>query len=136
MTYLMRLSVGVLLAGIVGALSLLAPGTALAQDAGLPGGFDPGCLMNEERPVEETIAWWNRRSPEEQELMMSLPCEERYIPAVCIFLGGGEQPIEWVRECSDKQVAERRSFATCQEKGFEMMTEEFVACQDEVKATY
>lgn len=73
-------------------------------------------------------SWWDRRSAEEQAIMLSLPCEERFMPAVCIFLFEPD-----LKACTAKRVAEYRANRVCDAKGLEILTQEFVDCTEDYK---
>ena len=73
-------------------------------------------------------AWWNRRTAEEQSIMLSLPCEERFMPAVCIFLFEPD-----LKSCTAKRVADYRANRVCDAKGLELLTQEFVDCTEDYK---
>lgn len=84
----------------------------------------PACVDSERGNVTKAQAWWDRRSPQEQKYISELPCEERYIPMVCIFL--------WVpdlQSCVNKRVGDFRASKYCDQQGFELLSEAHVACQ-------
>jgi len=84
----------------------------------------PACVDSERGNAAKAQAWWDRRSPQEQKYISELPCEERYIPMVCIFL--------WVpdlQSCVNKRVGNFRASKYCDQQGFELLSEEHVACQ-------
>lgn len=84
----------------------------------------PACVDSERGNATKAQAWWDRRNPQEQKYISELPCEERYIPMVCIFL--------WVpdlQSCVNKRVGDYRASKYCDKQGFELLSEEHVACQ-------
>lgn len=90
------------------------------------------CLQSERTTSKEgTMAWWNRRTPEQQKTILSLPCEERYIPMVCVFLFDPD-----FVGCTNKGVAEKRATAACQAKGYDLMSQELADCKTEFKKTF
>lgn len=75
--------------------------------------------------------WWDRRTAAQHKVILALPCEERYIPMVCIFLYEPD-----LVDCTNKGVAEKRATAACQKKGFDLMSQELADCKDEFKKTF
>lgn len=69
-------------------------------------------------------AWWNRRSPEEQKLLIALPCGEKYIAATCMFLYDPN-----LKKCTDQGVARKRASASCAAKGLALLSPEAAACE-------
>jgi len=57
------------------------PGAAHADTA-------PDCMQSDTRHMADgkLQEWWDKRTPEQQKYIRELPCKERYIPMVCIFL--------------------------------------------------
>lgn len=95
-----------------------AAGTAQADTV-------PACLDSATRGnPTEAQNWWDRRSAEEQKYMRELPCEERYIVAVCVFLYDPN-----LKECTNKGVARFRANRHCAAQGHEMLSEEAAACE-------
>lgn len=86
----------------------------------------PDCLSSDKRPSNpaNTDGWWDRRTAEEQHYIRTLPCEERYIPTVCIFLFNPD-----LRACTIKGVAEKRANAACMAEGYELLTPEMANCE-------
>lgn len=102
------------------------PGAALADKA-------PECMQSETRkiPDERMQEWWDKRSPEQQKYIRELPCNERYIPMVCIFLFDPD-----LKGCTNKGVAESRANAACQSKGYDLMSQELADCKSDFKKTF
>lgn len=84
----------------------------------------PACVDSERGDAAKAEAWWNRRTPEQQKYITELPCEERYIPMVCIFLFNPD-----LRGCVNKRVADYRASKYCDQQGYELLSAEHVACQ-------
>ncbi|MEQ8378415.1 hypothetical protein [Parvibaculum sp.] len=119
------LVLGLALVGI----SFFANGSE-AQDASDP---IPDCINSETngtRPADG-IAWWGRRSTEQKKYIRELPCNERYIPMVCIFLWDPD-----LRGCTNKGVAEYRADKECTKQGYELLSAEHVACKERFKKTF
>lgn len=76
----------------------------------------------------KALSWWGRRSADEKKILLSVSCEERYIPAVCIFLYDPD-----LKGCTAKGVAEYRAERACAAKGFKILTQEFVDCKEDWK---
>lgn len=92
----------------------------------------PECIDSDKTGnPDATASWWGRRSAEEKKYISELPCEERYIPMVCIFLYDPD-----LRGCTNKGVAEYRADKVCTKKGFELLSEEHAACKDDFKKTF
>lgn len=109
--------------------------TAMAQPSSAQVGSDiiPDCInsdTNGTRPADG-IAWWNRRTEEQKKYIRELPCQERYIPMVCIFLWEPD-----LRGCTNKGVAEYRANKSCEEQGYALLSEEHVACKERYKKTF
>lgn len=107
--------------------SFAAPQPAQAQGV-------PECIDTDDSARDNpqaTEQWWSRRTAEEKKYISELPCEERFIPMVCIFLYEPD-----LRACTNKGVAEFRADRACAKKGFDMLSEEHVACKDEFKQTF
>jgi hypothetical protein len=102
------------------------PGTAYADKA-------PDCMQSDTRHMADgkLQEWWDKRSPEQQKYIRELPCKERYIPMVCIFLFDPD-----LKECTNKGVAESRASASCQAKGLDLMSQEFADCKDAYKKSF
>jgi hypothetical protein len=79
----------------------------------------------------EGANWWNRRSSEEQKYMIELPCEEKYIVAVCVFLYEPD-----LKGCTNKGVARFRADRHCASQGHEILSEERAACSREYVANF
>ncbi|MES1990492.1 MAG: hypothetical protein V4441_06035 [Pseudomonadota bacterium] len=77
------------------------------------------------------IAWWNRRSETEQRLVLGVPCVERFVPIVCIFLYDPD-----LNKCTNDGLAEYRANKSCQAKGFDLLSQEMADCKAEFKKTY
>ena len=84
----------------------------------------PSCVDSDRGNATKAKAWWDRRSPQEQKYITELPCEERYIPMVCIFLWEPD-----LRGCVNKRVGDYRASKYCDQQGFEMLSEAHAACQ-------
>ena len=105
--------------------SLAGMGEARAQGV-------PECIDSEKSGnPQATAAWWSRRSAEEKKYISELPCNERYIPMICIFLWEPD-----LRDCTNRRVAEYRADKACSEKGYELLSEEHAACKEEFKKTF
>lgn len=76
----------------------------------------------------KALSWWGRRSADEKKVLLSVSCEERYIPAVCIFLYDPN-----LKDCTARGVAEYRAERACAAKGFKILTQEFVDCKEDWK---
>lgn len=87
------------------------------------------CLA-QKTPDEQAkaLSWWGRRSADEKKVLLSVSCEERYIPAVCIFLYDPD-----LKGCTAKGVAEYRAERACAAKGYKILTQEFVDCKEDWK---
>lgn len=68
---------------------------------------------------------------EQKKYIRELPCQERYIPMVCIFLWEPD-----LRGCTNKGVAEYRANKSCEEQGYALLSEEHVACKERYKKTF
>lgn len=112
------------------ALALVA-WTALPQEARADKA--PDCLESTERPMAPgfTQTWWDKRTPQQQKYMRELPCEERYIPMVCILLADPD-----LKQCTNLRVADFRASRACKGKGADFMSEEFAACREAFKKTF
>ena len=75
----------------------------------------------------EGLNWWNRRTPEQQRYMLELPCEEKYIVTICVFLYDPD-----LKGCTNKGVARYRADRHCAAQGHEILSPEKAACE----ATY
>ncbi len=75
--------------------------------------------------------WWSRRSAEEQRYLIELPCEEKYIVAICVFLYDPD-----LKGCTNKGVARFRADRHCAEQGHEILSEERAACTQEYVANF
>ena len=92
----------------------------------------PECIDSEKTGnPQATAAWWSRRSAEEKKYISELPCEQRCIPMVCIFLWEPD-----LRGCTNKGVAEYRASKSCEEQGYALLSEEHVACKERYKKTF
>lgn len=90
------------------------------------------CPMSEEiRSEEEAIAWWNRRSEHQQRVVLALPCEERFVPIICIFLYDPD-----LNKCTNDGLAEYLANKSCQAKGHDLLTQGLEDCKTEFKKTY
>jgi hypothetical protein len=75
--------------------------------------------------------WWDKRSPDQQTYIRDLPCDERYIPMVCIFLFEPD-----LKGCTNKGVAEFRANRSCEAKGLDILSQEMLDCKTEFKKTF
>lgn len=75
--------------------------------------------------------WWSRRSAQEQRYMIELPCEEKYIVAICVFLYDPD-----LKGCTNKGVARFRADRHCAAQGHEILSEERAACSQEFVANF
>ncbi|WP_143710239.1 hypothetical protein [Parvibaculum lavamentivorans] len=100
-----------------------------AQAQGVPECIDTN-KAGQSNP-QATAAWWGRRSAEEKKYISELPCEERYIPMVCVFLYEPD-----LRGCTNKGVAEYRADKACTEKGHALLSEAHAACKEDFKKTF
>ena len=93
----------------------------------------PDCINSETNGTRpgDGIAWWGRRTAEQKKYIRELPCNERYIPMVCIFLWEPD-----LRGCTNKGVAEYRADKECTKQGYELLSAEHVACKDQFKKTF
>lgn len=102
------------------------PEAALAEKA-------PDCMQSTTRKIPDSRMqeWWDKRTPEQQKYIRELPCDERYIPMVCIFLFEPD-----LKGCTNKGVAEMRASAACQAKGLDLLSQEMADCKTEYKKTF
>lgn len=85
----------------------------------------PECLDSKTTGNETNAqAWWDRRSAEEQSYMRDLPCEKRYIVAVCIFLYDPD-----IKACTNKGVARFDAARHCAAQGHEILSQADATCQ-------
>lgn len=90
------------------------------------------CLMSTRvKNKDGAQGWWDRRTDQQRRLILALPCNERYIPMVCIFLYDPD-----LVGCTNKGVAESRATAACQAKGYDLMSQELADCKAEFKKTF
>jgi hypothetical protein len=90
------------------------------------------CLMSDRvKNREGAQGWWDRRTDAQHKIILALPCEERYIPMVCIYLFEPD-----LADCTNKGVAEKRATAFCQAKGFDLMSQELADCKGKFKKTF
>lgn len=104
-----------------------APGTAHAQGV-------PECIDTKDESRNNpgaTAQWWGRRSAEEKKYISDLPCEERFIPMVCIFLYDPD-----LRACTNKGVAEYRADKECSSKGHALLSTAHAACKEDFKKSF
>lgn len=117
---------------------LLAAIVLLASAIGSPAAAEPTydefrhCL---DSPTQGNRAagdgWWSRRSAQEQRYMIELPCEEKYIVAICVFLYDPD-----LKGCTNKGVARFRADRHCAAEGHEILSEERAACTQEYVAKF
>ncbi|MBX3503843.1 MAG: hypothetical protein KF895_00080 [Parvibaculum sp.] len=92
----------------------------------------PECIDSDKTGnPQATAAWWGRRSPEQKKYISELPCEQRYIPMVCIFLWDPD-----LRGCTNKGVAEYRADKACSAKGHAILSEAHEACKADFKKSF
>jgi hypothetical protein len=90
------------------------------------------CPMSDQiKDKPAAIAWWNRRSETEQRLVLSVPCEERFVPIVCIFLYDPD-----LKKCTKDGLAEYHANKSCQAKGLDLLSQEMADCKADYKKTY
>jgi hypothetical protein len=100
---------------------------AFAADDGLQDYLK--CPMSSEiKNKEGAMGWWQRRTPEQQRIVLALPCEERFVPIVCIFLYDPN-----LVDCSNRGLAEYRANKACQTKGLDLLSQEMADCKQEFK---
>lgn len=83
------------------------------------------------KDVDAAIAWWDRRSPLEQKLIAALPCDERFVPIVCVFLYNPD-----LTKCTNDGLAEYHANKTCQAKGIDLLSQDMSDCKEKYKKTY
>jgi hypothetical protein len=93
----------------------------------------PECTQSDTRSMspEAMQEWWDKRSPDQQTYIRDLPCDERYIPMVCIFLFEPD-----LKGCTNKGVAEFRANRSCEAKGLDILSQEMLDCKTEFKKTF
>ena len=93
----------------------------------------PECTQSSSRgiPPARMQEWWDKRNPEQQKYIRELPCDERYITMVCIFLFDPD-----LKGCTNHGVAESRASAACQAKGLDLLSQEMSDCKDAYKKTF
>lgn len=93
----------------------------------------PECTQSTTRniPADRMQEWWDKRNPEQQKYIRDLPCDERYIPMICIFLFDPD-----LKGCTNKGVAEFRASASCQAKGMDLLSQEMLDCKTEYKKSF
>lgn len=108
--------------------ALIVP--AAAADQGLEDYLK--CPMSSEiKNKDGAMGWWHRRSPEQQRIVLALPCEERFVPIVCIFLYDPN-----LVECSNKGLAEYRANKACEATGLDLLSQEMADCKAKFKKTF
>lgn len=118
-----------MLLGAVIVISMLGASTATAQPT-----YEEfrHCL---DSPTQGNRAagdgWWSRRSAQEQRYMIELPCEEKYIVAICVFLYDPD-----LKGCTNKGVARFRADRHCAAQGHEILSAERAACSQEYVANF
>lgn len=92
----------------------------------------PECIDSDKAGnPQATAAWWNRRSPEQKKYISELPCEQRFIPMVCIFLWDPD-----LRGCTNKGVAEYKADKACSAEGHALLSEAHSSCKERFKKTF
>ena len=92
----------------------------------------PECIDSEKTGnPQATAAWWSRRSAEEKKYISELPCEQRFIPMVCIFLWEPD-----LRGCTNKGVAEYKADRACTAEGHALLFEAHASCKDRFKKSF
>ena len=76
-------------------------------------------------------AWWDRRDAEQQRYMRELPCEEKYIVAVCVFLYDPD-----LKACTNRGVARYRGDRHCATQGHEILSESKAACMRDYESNF
>ncbi|MGV8995985.1 MAG: hypothetical protein ACOH12_03455 [Parvibaculaceae bacterium] len=90
------------------------------------------CPMSDQiKDKDAAIAWWNRRSEAQQRVVLALPCVERFVPIVCIFLYDPD-----LNKCTNDGVAEYRANKSCQDKGLDILSQDMSDCKAKYKKTY
>ena len=90
------------------------------------------CPMSDQiKDKPAAIAWWNRRSETEQRLVLGVPCVERFVPIVCIFLYDPD-----LNKCTNDGLAEYHANKSCQAKGLDLLSQEMADCKAKFKKTY
>jgi hypothetical protein len=90
------------------------------------------CPMSSEiKNREGALGWWSRRSAEQQRVVLALPCEERFVPLVCIFLYEPD-----LIGCTNKGIAEYRANKYCQAKCYDLLSQEMADCKQQFKKTF
>jgi len=124
----LRIALAALMSLALVAGALIVP--AAAVDQGLEDYLK--CPMSSEiKNKEGAMGWWHRRSPEQQRIVLALPCEERFVPIVCIFLYDPN-----LVECSNKGLAEYRANKACEAKGLDLLSQEMADCKEAFKKTF
>ncbi len=117
---------------LLGAAIFFAPFTAISAAAEPTYEEFRHCL---DSPTQGNRAagdgWWSRRSAQEQRYMIELPCEEKYIVAICVFLYDPD-----LKGCTNKGVARFRADRYCAAQGHEILSEERAACSQEYVANF
>ena len=93
----------------------------------------PECLQSSTRKIPDASMqeWWDKRKPDQQNYIRNLPCDERYIPMVCIFLFDPD-----LKGCTNKGVAEYRANKACEAKGLDILSEEMLDCKNDFKKSF
>tara|TARA_R110000868_G_scaffold144396_3_gene363489 strand:+ start:14590 stop:14973 length:384 start_codon:yes stop_codon:yes gene_type:complete len=114
------------------ALALMLTGW-LALPTAAQAGKAPECMQSDTRSLtpERLQEWWDKRNPEQQKYISELPCEERYLPMICIFLFNPD-----LKGCTNDSVAEYRANKACQAKGLDLLSEEMLACKNDFKKSF
>ncbi|MGB3811009.1 MAG: hypothetical protein WA943_13030 [Parvibaculum sp.] len=90
------------------------------------------CPMSSEiKNKDGAMGWWYRRSAEQQRIILALPCEERFVPIVCVFLYDPD-----LIGCSNKGIAEYRANKACEAKGLDLLSQEMADCKEKFKKTF
>lgn len=124
MKYLVQICLALGL-GLVG--MAMGSSSAHAQDV-------PECIDTDDQTRNNpaaTAQWWSRRTPEQKKYISELPCQERFIPMVCIFLFDPD-----LRGCTNRGVAEYRADKSCTDKGLALLSEEHAACKEDFKKSF
>ena len=128
MTDLTRFTLAILFALGLFAASARQPAFAVSEDDDAV----VKCLMSSRTENKDGAqGWWDRRTEVQRKIIMALPCNERYIPMVCIFLYDPD-----LVGCTNKGVADSRATAACQSKGYDLMSQELADCKAEFKKTF
>lgn len=90
------------------------------------------CPMSDQiKNKDAAIGWWNRRSESQQRIVLAIPCVERFVPIICIFLYDPN-----LVQCTNNGLAEYRANKACQEKGLDLLSQEMEDCKATFKKAF